>query len=90
MYIHLVSQFAMTPVYTLLNSCNFVIHMTDMYWTIQIQHNAVVYLTLNFHPKGESTALTSRLHTGPVAIIKTEGRTAEQELPGIKHKKEEQ
>jgi hypothetical protein len=32
--------------------------MTDMYWTITIEHKTVVYLTLNFHPKGESTALT--------------------------------
>jgi hypothetical protein len=57
MYIHIVSQFAINPAYTILNSCNFVIHMTDMYLTIKIQHKTVVYLTLNFHPKGESTAL---------------------------------
>jgi hypothetical protein len=31
MYIHIVSQFAIKPVYTILNSCNFVIHMTDIW-----------------------------------------------------------
>jgi hypothetical protein len=54
----MLSQFAIKPVYTILNSCNVVIHMTDMYKTFQIQHNIVVYLTFNFHPKGESTALS--------------------------------
>jgi hypothetical protein len=33
---HVVSQLAIKPVYTMLNSCNCVIHMTDMYLTIQI------------------------------------------------------
>jgi hypothetical protein len=37
-------------------SCNCVVHVTDMYLTIQIQHNTV-YLTFNCHPKGVSTAL---------------------------------
>jgi hypothetical protein len=36
--------------------------MTDMYLTIHIQHDTVVYLTLNFHPKGESTALRLNIH----------------------------
>jgi hypothetical protein len=53
--------------------------MTDMYLTIQIQHKAVVYFTLNFHPKKESTALTTAAsafyhgttppHAGRVAYI---------------------
>jgi hypothetical protein len=30
--------------------------------TITIQHNTVEYLTLNFHPKGESTALKLYCH----------------------------
>jgi hypothetical protein len=34
--------------------------MTDMYLTIHIQHNTVVYLNLNLHSKGESTDLSSR------------------------------
>jgi hypothetical protein len=55
--IHLVSQSARKPVYTMLNSCNCVILMTDMYLTIEIQHNTVVYLTLNCNQKVESTAL---------------------------------
>jgi hypothetical protein len=38
----------MKAVYTILISCNFVIHMMDM------------YLTLNFNPKGDSTALNYR------------------------------
>jgi hypothetical protein len=47
MYIRIMNQFAIKTVYTILNSCsNFVIHMTDMYLTIQIQHNIEVYLTL--------------------------------------------
>jgi hypothetical protein len=50
---HIVSQLAIKPVYTILNSCNCVIHVTDMDLII---HNTVVYLTLTFHPKGESTA----------------------------------
>jgi hypothetical protein len=50
---YIVSTFARNPVYTILNSCNFVIHRTDMYLTIQIQHNTVVYV----HPTSESTAL---------------------------------
>jgi hypothetical protein len=58
MYIHIGSQFAIKPVYTILNRCNYVMHMADMYLTIQLQHNTVVHLTLNFHPKGESSALT--------------------------------
>jgi hypothetical protein len=58
MYIHIVSQFAIKPVYTILNSNNFVIHMTNMYLIIEKQYNTFVYLTLNFHTKGESTALT--------------------------------
>jgi hypothetical protein len=62
MCIHIVSQFAIKPVYTTLNNYNFVIHLTDMYLTIQIQHNTLVYLTLNFHPKGESVALTKIFH----------------------------
>jgi hypothetical protein len=53
----IVSKLAIKPVYTILNSCNFAIHRTDMYLTIQIYYNTVVYLTLTFHPKGESTAL---------------------------------
>jgi hypothetical protein len=57
MYIHIVGQFAIKPAYTILNSCNLFIHMTDMYLTIQIQHDTVVYLNLSVHPKGESTAL---------------------------------
>jgi hypothetical protein len=28
---------------------------------MQIHHNTVVYLTYNFHPKGESTALTDKI-----------------------------
>jgi hypothetical protein len=43
--------------FTLVQYSNGVIHMTDIHWAIQIQHNTVVYLTLNFHPKRESTAL---------------------------------
>jgi hypothetical protein len=57
MYIHIVSQCAIKRVYTTLNSCNVVLHMTDMYLTIQIQHNTVEYLTLKFHPEGDSIAL---------------------------------
>jgi hypothetical protein len=66
MFKHIVSQFAIKYVYTILNSCNCVIHMTksymtldmtDMYLTIHIQHNTVVYLTLNVYPNVETTAL---------------------------------
>jgi hypothetical protein len=73
MYIyHIVSQFAITAVHNVLNMCNVVIHMTKniwprvyiyildmtvLYFDIQIQHNTVLYLTLNFHPIGESTDL---------------------------------
>jgi hypothetical protein len=52
MYIHIVSQFIFKPAYTILNSCNCLIQMTDMYLTIKIP-KTVVYLTLNF----QSTAL---------------------------------
>jgi hypothetical protein len=55
--IHIVSQSARKPVYTMLHCCNVVILLTDMYLSIQIQHNTVGYLTLSVHPKGESTAL---------------------------------
>jgi hypothetical protein len=68
MYIHIGSQFSIQQVlyYTIPNSSNFVIriyiyiyiYMTVMYMYIQIQHNTVtvVYLTLNFHLTGVSTA----------------------------------
>jgi hypothetical protein len=46
-----------TGIYYTKCSCNCVIHITDMYLAIQVQHDTVVYLTLNVHPKGENTAL---------------------------------
>jgi hypothetical protein len=59
---HIVSQLAIKPVYTILKSCNCVIHMADMYFDIQIQYNTVVYFTFHVHPQGESTAYrTDRL-----------------------------
>jgi hypothetical protein len=56
MYIHIVSHFS-------IQFYNLVTHMTDMYMTIQIEHNifviyTVIYFYLNFHPKEESTALS--------------------------------
>jgi hypothetical protein len=50
-----VSQFVIKPVYTILNSCN--LYLTIQY-LCQIQHNTVVYFTLNLYSKGVSTALT--------------------------------
>jgi hypothetical protein len=51
------------PVCIILNSCNVVMHMPDMYSTIKIiqhnTHNKVEYSTLNFHTKAESAALTA-------------------------------
>jgi hypothetical protein len=38
----IVNQFAIKPLYTILDSCHFVMHDTTyMYLTIQIQHNTV-------------------------------------------------
>jgi hypothetical protein len=38
---HIVSQLAIKPVYTTLNSCNCVMHMTDMYLTIHIYSSII-------------------------------------------------
>jgi hypothetical protein len=42
--------------------------MTELYLTIQIQHNTVcvVYLTFNLHPKGESTDLIKQVNFEPI------------------------
>jgi hypothetical protein len=61
MYIHIVIQFDIKPVYIKLNRCTFVINMTDIDLTIQIQHNTVENVILNIHPKWESTVLSVML-----------------------------
>jgi hypothetical protein len=58
-HVHTSETISIKPVFTNLNSITFVRHMTDIYFTIQVKHNAVVYLTLNFHPIWDSTALNT-------------------------------
>jgi hypothetical protein len=44
---------------TILNSCSFLRHMTDIHLTINIQYyNTVEYVTLMLQQKGQSTALS--------------------------------
>jgi hypothetical protein len=54
MYICIVSQFAIKPVYAILISSNFAIHMTDKELIIQTQNNAGSIFDFEFTPeKGE-------------------------------------
>jgi hypothetical protein len=72
-HIHVVSQFALKPVYTMLNSRNFDVLMTDIYLTIQIRHNTVVYLDFSFSSKRGEYSFNAQYDTDYVCVYLIDG-----------------